>query len=69
MRLSLQEFQFLVSELRKPIEVKIDRQFSITIAVRANDGILENPIKIDSTEIKGLGIYDIAGIKYWIVKE
>jgi ribosomal protein S12 len=69
MRLSLQEFQFLSSELKKPVEVKIDRQFSITIAVKAEDGALVNPIKIDSKTIRTLGIYEIAGIKYWIVRE
>lgn len=57
-------------ETGKPIPITILRdEQSITIEVKSKDDTLIKPIKIDDTLITHLGIYEIKGTKFWIVKE
>lgn len=42
---------------------------SVTIVVSADDiGKLIIPMKINEEEIVALGVYEIAGVRYWVVK-
>ena len=72
MNLSIEEFKELTAFLEKPIEIIVDKSSSVTIRCKIKKGSqeeLQNPLKIDKEEINHLGIYDINGIKFWIVKE
>ena len=70
MKISIQEFKELVSLLREPIKIEIDRTVSsITIAVKVKeDDTLVKPLVIENVAIRKLGIYDINKTKVWIVK-
>jgi len=52
------------------IITKLSNTFAPTIEVKVtgNDE-LKSPIVLDGTKITQLGIYEIKGIKYWIVKQ
>ena len=72
MNLTIEEFKSLIELLEKPYPVKIESlNQSITILVdcKKNSDILLRPLQIEKIVINTLGIYDIQGIKVWVVKK
>ncbi len=72
MNISIEEFKQLLSLLEKPIIIKMDKtNASITISTKCKKDTDDTmrPLKIDNQVISKLGIYDIKGVRFWIVKD
>lgn len=70
MNISIDEFKQLIDLIDKPIEIKTDPStlsFTIPVKCKKDSDVLIHPLKIEEKEISQLGIYDIKGIKFWIV--
>ena len=65
-QMTIEEFKELISqETKKPLHLTS----SIDIKVKAKVDDTIKPLTIGDKRITKLGVYDVQGIKFWIIKE
>ena len=70
LKINVKELSDLAWLLTNEKEITISDPHTVTLAVKAReDGTLYKPLSFEGVKINRLGIYDVKGMKVWVVKE